>query len=74
MAEAKARRFYLTDPDTGDRVPGLVGLATRKNNIQVGKDGLIKTDDLTAQEMEELERMAATAGHPVTESEPAGVK
>lgn len=73
MAEAK-RRFYLRDPETGKPVPGLVGLASRDSNIKVGEDGVISLDKLTLQQMEELERMAATAGHPVTEGEPEGVK
>lgn len=68
------RKFYLVDPATEKRVPGLVGLATRPHDIRVERDGLISTDDLDAAQMEELERMAATAGHPVTEGEPEGVK
>lgn len=73
MAEA-TRRFYLRDPESGDPVPGVVGLSTRKGNLTVKDDGVIDVEKLTLQQMDELERMAVTYGHPVTEGEPEGVK
>ena len=73
MAEKK-RRFYLRDPDTGEVVPGIVGLASRSSNLTVKEDGVIDIDKLTAAQMDELERMAVTVGHPVTEGEPEGVR
>ena len=63
MTEVK-RRFYLADA-APDSVLGLTGYEGK-----VGKGGLINIKDLTPAQMEELERMAATPGHPVTEGEP----
>ena len=63
MAEAK-RRFYLSDAGP-DSVLGLTGYEGK-----IGKGGLIDIKGLDPGQMEELERMAATPGHPVTESEP----
>lgn len=74
MAQPKKRRFYLRDPDSGEAVPGTVGLSSRPNNLEVKADGVIDIDKLTAQQVEELERMAVTPGHPVTEGEPEAVK
>lgn len=67
MAEPK-RRFYLADAAPGS----VLGLSRYKGKL--GKDGLIDISGLDTAQMEELERMAATEGHPVTESEPEGVK
>jgi len=71
---AGKRRFYLCDPDTGKPVAGLVGLASRPNNLEVKANGVIDIDKLTAQQIDELERMAATPSHPVSESEPEAIK
>jgi hypothetical protein len=73
MAASK-RRFYLRDPETGEPVAGLVGLETRPNNLVVKDDGVIDIDKLTEAQVDELERMAVTYGHPVTEGEPKDVK
>lgn len=69
---AKKRRFYLRDAGSGELVPGIVGLSSRPNNLEVKADGVIDIDKLTVQQMDELERMAATTGHPVTEGESEG--
>jgi len=63
MTEVK-RRFYLSDAGP-DSVLGLTGYEGK-----IGKGGLIDIKGLDPGQMEELERMAATPGHPVTESEP----
>jgi hypothetical protein len=65
MVEKPKRKFYLPD--------GVV-LGLSRFDGKIGKDGLIDISKLDEAQMEELERMAATDGHPVTESEPEGVK
>jgi hypothetical protein len=70
VAEAKSkRRFYLRD-ENGDPVPGTVGLASRGSDLTVKADGVIDLDKLTAAQIDELERYAATSSHPVSEGEP----
>jgi hypothetical protein len=67
MAEAK-RKFYLVGGDSSSSL----GLSGFKGKI--GRDGLIDTSKLNAGQMDELERMAATDGHPVVEGEPEDIK
>ena len=65
---AGKRRFYLEDAGPGS----VLGLSRYKG--KVGKGGLIDISGLDAAQMDELERMAATDGHPVYESEPEDTK
>lgn len=67
MPETK-RKFYLEDagPDS------VLGLSRFTGKL--GKGGLIPIADLDVSQMDELERMAATPGHPVIESEPEATK
>lgn len=71
-AEDTGRRFYLRDPETGEPVPGEVGLTS--GYVKVGADGVIPTAKMSAADIDELERAVATAGSAVTEGEPEGVK
>lgn len=66
------RRFMLIDPATGESVPGEVGLDGGEV-LTADADGVIAADieSLPPSQVEELERYAATPGHPVVESEPA---